>query len=94
VDTDTNGNKVVWHGGAIDGFTVFMAYVPAEKFAVVVLANIEGAPAKAIAADILAIAGYAVAAIRGKQWGKKWGRSNLSPWSSGCVIPISLPGIS
>jgi CubicO group peptidase (beta-lactamase class C family) len=66
VDTDTNGNKVVWHGGAIDGFTVFMAYVPAEKFAVVVLANIEGAPAKAIAADILAIAGYAVPAIRGK----------------------------
>jgi CubicO group peptidase (beta-lactamase class C family) len=65
VDADTNGNRVVWHGGAIDGFTVFLAYVPAERFAVVVLANIEGAPAKAIAADILAIAGHSVPAISG-----------------------------
>lgn len=63
VDADTNGNKVVWHGGAIDGFTVFLAYVPADEFAAVVLANIEGAPAKAITADILAIAGHTVPAI-------------------------------
>jgi len=63
VDADTNGNKVVWHGGAIDGFTVFMAYLPAERFAVVVRANIEGAPAKAITADILSLAGHDVPAL-------------------------------
>jgi CubicO group peptidase (beta-lactamase class C family) len=66
-DTDTSGNKIVWHGGAIDGFSVFLAYVPAERFTVIVLANIEGAPAKAIAADILAIANHSVPAISGNE---------------------------
>lgn len=65
VDADTTGNKVVWHGGTIDGFSAFLAYVPADRLTVVVLANIEGAPAKAIAADILAIANHRVPAISG-----------------------------
>lgn len=65
VDADTNGNKVVWHGGAIDGFSVFMAYVPADRLAVIVLANMEGVPAKAIVADILAIAGHSVQDMSG-----------------------------
>jgi len=65
VDSDTKGNEVIWHGGAIDGFSVFLAYVPAERLTVVVLANIEGAPAKAIAADLLAIANHNVPAISG-----------------------------
>jgi CubicO group peptidase (beta-lactamase class C family) len=63
VNTDTLGNKVVWHGGAIDGFNVFLVYVPAERFSVIVLGNIEDAPAKAIAADILAIANHRVRAL-------------------------------
>jgi CubicO group peptidase (beta-lactamase class C family) len=65
VDTDSSGNRVVWHGGAIDGFGVFLAYVPAERLAVVVLANIEGAPAKGIAAELLAIASHRVPALSG-----------------------------
>ncbi|HMN46574.1 MAG TPA: serine hydrolase domain-containing protein [Povalibacter sp.] len=62
-DVDTNGNKVLWHGGAIDGFSVFSAYVPADESAVVVLANMEGAPARAMAADILRLVNHAVPAM-------------------------------
>jgi CubicO group peptidase (beta-lactamase class C family) len=66
VDTDTNGDRVVFHGGVIDGFSAFLAYVPAERFSVVVLANVEGAPAREIAADILATAKHAVPFLSGE----------------------------
>jgi CubicO group peptidase (beta-lactamase class C family) len=55
VDSDANGNKVFWHGGAIEGFSSYVAYVPAERLAVVVLANLEGTGARDTATDILKI---------------------------------------
>jgi len=66
VDLDEGGKKVVWHGGAIDGFTSFLAHVPDDDLVVVVLANMEGAQAKAIGADILTAAGHRVQALASK----------------------------
>jgi CubicO group peptidase (beta-lactamase class C family) len=37
---DTNGSKVVMHGGSIDGMNALMVLVPAEKLGVVVLTNV------------------------------------------------------
>jgi CubicO group peptidase (beta-lactamase class C family) len=40
---DKDGVKVVRHGGGIEGFNTYLAYVPEKKIAVVVLANVNGA---------------------------------------------------
>jgi CubicO group peptidase (beta-lactamase class C family) len=61
VDPDMNSNNVIWHGGAIEGFNVYVVYVPVEKLAVIVLANLEGPAARAITIEILKIARHEVA---------------------------------
>jgi CubicO group peptidase (beta-lactamase class C family) len=42
------GHKVVEHGGAIDGFTANLSFLPAERLGVVVLTNLDGNPAPTI----------------------------------------------
>lgn len=39
---EVEGHRVISHGGAIQGFNSFGAYLPADKLAVVVLANVNG----------------------------------------------------
>jgi CubicO group peptidase (beta-lactamase class C family) len=58
VDQDANGRKVFWHGGAIEGFSSYVAYVPTEKLAVIVLANLEETAARDTAIEILRILGH------------------------------------
>jgi CubicO group peptidase (beta-lactamase class C family) len=40
---DLGGNRVVTHGGAIEGFSGYLAYVPERRIAVIVLGNVIGA---------------------------------------------------
>jgi CubicO group peptidase (beta-lactamase class C family) len=51
----TEGRTVVQHGGGIDGFNTFLAYYPADKLTVVVLANINGPAPGAIAAKLATV---------------------------------------
>ena len=55
VDLDARGNRVIWHRGAIEGFSASLIYVPAEKLSVIVLSNIEGSAARDISDAILKI---------------------------------------
>ena len=47
-----NGQEQIEHGGGIEGFNTMLAYYPAEKLTVVVLANLNGAAPEEIAADL------------------------------------------
>jgi CubicO group peptidase (beta-lactamase class C family) len=51
-----SGQEQIDHGGGIEGFNTKLAYYPAEKLTVVVLANLNGAAAEEIAADLHTIA--------------------------------------
>jgi CubicO group peptidase (beta-lactamase class C family) len=51
-----NGDKIYSHGGGIEGFNTSLSYVPAEKLAIIVLANLNGQAAGNIAADLTKIA--------------------------------------
>jgi CubicO group peptidase (beta-lactamase class C family) len=51
-----NGDKIYSHGGGIEGFNTSLSYVPVEKLAVIVLANLNGQAADNIAADLTKIA--------------------------------------
>ncbi len=44
------GHKMVEHGGAIDGFTAELAFLPADRIGVVVLTNLDGNPLPTIVA--------------------------------------------
>jgi len=55
VDRDAKGNQVIWHRGAIEGFSAYLIYVPEEKLAVVVLSNVEGSVGREVGDDILKI---------------------------------------
>ena len=39
---DLGGNRVITHGGAIEGFRGYLAYVPDRRIAVIVLGNVLG----------------------------------------------------
>jgi CubicO group peptidase (beta-lactamase class C family) len=54
VNPDWNGRRVVSHTGGMPGVSTVLWIVPGEKIAIVVLANTQGAPVSAIAAQILA----------------------------------------
>lgn len=47
-----NGHKVIRHEGGIEGFNTILAYTPADKLTVIVLANEEGKAPEEIAADL------------------------------------------
>ena len=51
-----NGQEQIEHGGGIEGFNTMLAYYPAEKLTVVVLANLNGAAPEEIVADLHNIA--------------------------------------
>ena len=50
-----DGEKIFTHGGAIYGFNCELSYVPAEKLAVIVLANLNGPAAHLIDQSLLQI---------------------------------------
>ena len=52
VEPGTGGGKIIWHGGAIDGFNTQVVYVTTDKLAVIVLANLNGPAADNIATDL------------------------------------------
>jgi CubicO group peptidase (beta-lactamase class C family) len=58
VDPDVRGNRVIWHRGAIEGFSASLIYVPVERLSVIVLSNIEGSSARDVTDDILRITGH------------------------------------
>jgi CubicO group peptidase (beta-lactamase class C family) len=51
-----NGRQKISHGGGIEGFNTFLAYYPADKLTVVVLANINGSAPDDIAGKLAAVA--------------------------------------
>jgi len=55
IDADAQGNRVIWHRGAIEGFSSYLVYVPTRKLAVVVLSNVEGSVGRDVGDDILKI---------------------------------------
>jgi len=55
VDPDAGGNKVIWHNGAIEGFSASVVYVPADRLSIIVLSNLEGSAARDVRDDILKI---------------------------------------
>jgi CubicO group peptidase (beta-lactamase class C family) len=57
VEVSTNTNlQVVRHGGAIDGFNSYLAYVPERQIAVIVLGNVAGTSAAGMASQLLDVA--------------------------------------
>jgi CubicO group peptidase (beta-lactamase class C family) len=58
VDLDARGNRVIRHGGAIEGFGASLIYVPAERLSVIVLSNIEGPSARDVSDAILKITNH------------------------------------
>jgi CubicO group peptidase (beta-lactamase class C family) len=51
-----NGHKVIEHGGGIEGFNTMLAYYPADKLTVIVLANLSGRAPEDIASKLAAAA--------------------------------------
>jgi CubicO group peptidase (beta-lactamase class C family) len=66
VDRDAKGKRILLHGGNIEGFSSFVAYVPAEKLAVIVLANIEGPVARDMTLKILELEQHQPTVLIGK----------------------------
>jgi CubicO group peptidase (beta-lactamase class C family) len=56
ITTSPGGAEVVWHNGGIDGFNSGLAYVPAKRVAVIVLANLNGAAADSLTRELLEVA--------------------------------------
>jgi hypothetical protein len=52
----TFGRRQMTHGGGINGFATSIVRLPDDDVTVIVLANVESAPAQRIARDLLAIA--------------------------------------
>jgi hypothetical protein len=66
VARDPKGNRILLHGGSIEGFSSFVAYVPVEKLAVIVLANIEAPVARDMALRILELEQHQPTVLMGK----------------------------
>lgn len=63
--SETDGKKLVWHNGAIEGFNTYMAYDPGDRTAVIVLGNLNGeAPDKLVAALVTLARGGTVTLAR------------------------------
>src|SRR5262249_10266603 len=56
VHSAANGDRIIAHNGAINGFNTDLEYIPAEKLTVVVLANLTGPAASQIASDLTKVA--------------------------------------
>ena len=50
-----NGRKTIAHGGGIEGFNTYIAYEPADKLEIVVLANLNGQAPEQIASRLAAV---------------------------------------
>src|SRR6266853_1671927 len=56
VNTAGNGEKLIEHGGGVNGFNTKMLYLPEQRLTVIVLANLNGRAADDIASDLRKIA--------------------------------------
>jgi CubicO group peptidase (beta-lactamase class C family) len=53
----SNGDRIFWHNGGIEGFNTWIGYIPAQNVGVIVLANLNGEAADSIGNDLTAVAG-------------------------------------
>jgi len=51
-----DGDRVVTHGGGIEGFNTYLSYVPARKITVVVLSNVNGGAPDSMGSQLLTVA--------------------------------------
>ncbi len=51
-----DGNRVVTHGGGIEGFNTYLSYVPARKITIVVLSNVNGGAPDSMGNQLLTVA--------------------------------------
>ncbi|MBN1570240.1 MAG: serine hydrolase [Acidobacteria bacterium] len=51
-----NGRKVIEHGGGIEGFNTYLAYIPDDKLTVVVLGNLQGSAPEQISRNLVSLA--------------------------------------
>ena len=56
VVSQTEGRRLVWHNGAIEGFNTYMAYDPADRTAVIVLGNLNGDAPDKLGAALVTLA--------------------------------------
>jgi CubicO group peptidase (beta-lactamase class C family) len=56
VSAVTNGRRVIWHNGGIDGFNTYMAFYPETRSVVIVLSNVNGPVPDQLGAQLGAIA--------------------------------------
>lgn len=54
--SETDGRRLVWHNGAIEGFNTYMAYDPGDRTAVIVLSNLNGVAPDKLGAALVALA--------------------------------------
>ena len=54
--TQADGEKLVWHNGAIEGFNTYMAYDPGDRTAVIVLGNLNGEAPDKLGAALVTLA--------------------------------------
>jgi hypothetical protein len=56
ISATTNGRRVIWHNGGIDGFNTYMAFYPDTHSAVIVLSNVNGPVPDQLGAQLGALA--------------------------------------
>ena len=54
--SQTAGNRLVTHGGGIEGLNTYLSYVPARKITVVVLSNVNGGAPDSMGSQLLTVA--------------------------------------
>jgi CubicO group peptidase (beta-lactamase class C family) len=54
--SETDGRRLVWHNGAIEGFNTYMAYDPGDRTAVIVLGNLNGEAPDKLGAALVTLA--------------------------------------
>jgi CubicO group peptidase (beta-lactamase class C family) len=53
---NSNGARIVFHGGGIEGFQTYLAYVPDRRIAVIVLTNMNGGAIGPVSNDLMDVA--------------------------------------
>lgn len=56
VNRRPDGQTLIWHNGAIEGFNTYMAYDPDARITVVVLGNLNGSAPDKLGADLVTLA--------------------------------------
>jgi hypothetical protein len=87
------GRKKIAHGGGIEGFNTQLTYYPAEKLAVVVLANLNGPAAGDIADKLAAVALGETVTLPGERKETTLGSTVLSRYVGAYQMPNGGPAM-